>query len=110
MIAEVIAIADVIPKKKKVIKSKYPIHKKTLRPFRIWNAKERKQLQWRNYAYSWSAIGGAWAEIQWMKANTSLEVFDTATGKHIATFTKQPGGHFSRWVKPDFNFKHVEGK
>lgn len=108
-------MAEVIqffPKKQKKvirIKSKYPIDKETVRPFRIWIARERKAMQWRNYAYSWSAIDGAWAEIQWAKANTTLEVFNITTGQHIATLVRHPGGQFERHVMAAYNFKQVKG-
>lgn len=84
----------------------YPVNTGTVRPFRLWDAKAKRQLQWRNYAYTWSAIAGAWAEIQWAKPNTNIEVFDIRNGRHIATFSMRPGRNVHRFVRPDFNFRH----
>jgi hypothetical protein len=86
-------------------KKSYPKNRDTVRPFRLWDAKNKVQMQWRNYAYSWSAIKGAWAEIQWVKAGQSIEVFNTTNGQWIATFTRAPGGHFQRSVSPAFNVR-----
>lgn len=83
----------------------YPRDWSTLRPFRLWLAKEKRQMRWRYYAFSWSAIEGAWAEIQWAHAGQAIEVFNTNNGQHIATFAMKPGGNVHRFVKPDYNVR-----
>lgn len=102
-LAEVINIHQAKQARKK--KSIYPINRDTLRPFRLWDAKAKKQLQWRNYAFVWSALDGAWKEMQWVKINTTIEVYDTTTGNHIASFTMKPGHNVHRFVKPAYNVR-----
>lgn len=109
--AEVIDISSrKVSTKKRTIKSKYPVEKGTLRPFRLWDAKKGKQLRWRNYAFAWTAVSGAWEEIQWAKVNQSIEVFNIRTGQHIATFTMKPGNNVHRFVKSEFNFRFKRTK
>lgn len=89
-------------------KSKYPLNRDTLRPFRIWNTKTSCNQAYCYYAYTWTAIDAALKEIQWEKVNTTLEVYDcTKVNRLIATFTLKPGGNIHRYVKPDFNFRHI---
>lgn len=100
--------------KKRPVKKikKYPLEKGTLRPFRLWLPHERakngdrgRQMSSKNYAYSWSAIEGAWMEVKWLKANQAVEVFNITNQRHIATFAKDRGGHYTEYVHKDFNIR-----
>jgi len=103
MVAEVIELH----KNKNV---RYPKKQASVRPYRLWDAKNRRLLQWRNYAYSWTAIRGAWDEIQWAKIHTTIEVFNIANGQHIATFKVLPGRNVHRFVKQGFNIRFNKRK
>jgi hypothetical protein len=93
----------------KPAKREYPVDRKTVRPFRIWNAHAKKPMPHRYFAYSWTAIDAVWKDAQWVKAGVALEVYDTTRPRALAlaVVKRRRGGEFSRWVHPAFNFKHV---
>lgn len=94
------------------IKAHYPRDKGTLRPFRLWNAKDRKPLQWRYFAFHDNAIDAAMRDVKWLKGRFSaLEVYNTTNGTHIATISVNRRGsieHLDIWVNPNWNFKRAK--
>jgi len=71
--------------------------KDSVRPFRIWDARAKKQCIGRNFKYSRNAHDRALLMLRWGKVGMQLEVFDIETGKlmgqyvrglHAVSFTK----------------------
>lgn len=50
----------------------YPKSEGTVRPFRLWNAKEKKPLRWRCYSDRKRAHMGALIEARWSKVGTAV--------------------------------------
>lgn len=70
-----------------------------VRPYRWWNAEEKCDMPHRFYSVLQNALNGAFLETAWwMKPGHSIEVYDVRTAKHLATFTRQPGGGVTRWL------------
>lgn len=113
--AEVIQLrpSKLLVKRRGKAKNLYPQDLSTTRPFRLWltqsfgtPAEQRgREIRWKNYAFSWSAIEGAWAELKWIKVGQAIEVFNKKTTLHIATFARDKGGHTSEWVHPDYDIR-----
>jgi hypothetical protein len=61
----------------------------TVRPFRVWDARERKLCVGRNYVDKQNAMDGALLMIR-RQLCESLEVFDIRTGKLIAQYVRKP--------------------
>lgn len=115
------SVAEVIPlrsetfvvKKRGRAKNLYPKDRRTTRPFRLWltqdhgtpDEKRGREVRWKNYAFSWSAIEGGWAELKWLKSGQAIEIFNKRTSLHIATFARLKGGHTYEWVHPDYNIR-----
>lgn len=51
------------------------------RPWRLWDAKARALMRWRNYAHLRHAHVGALIECRWAQVGACIEVFDTRNGK-----------------------------
>lgn len=94
------------------MKSQFPHSPATVRPFRIWDSRARKQVPHAYFAFPWTAIDSAWKLVQWTKPGVALEVFDTTRpgALAIATMMRRRGGQFYRWVNPAFDVKHTKGK
>lgn len=67
------------------------------RPYRIWDARAKKHLIGRNYAYERSAHNGALLIARWSKVGESLEVYDARTGQLIGQYTRRL--HFVSFMK-----------
>lgn len=66
----------------------YPKSEGTARPYRLWNAKEKKACRWRCYSDPTRACNGALIEVyHYAKLGTSLEVYNAGTGRRIRTYT-----------------------
>lgn len=87
----------------------YPKVKDTVRPFRIWNANDKKQLSHRYFAFHDNAINAALKDAKWVKGSkVALEVFNTTNGVHIATincFKRGANSTIDVWVNGDWNYK-----
>jgi hypothetical protein len=59
----------------------YPKSEETVRPYRLWNAKENKQLRWRYYQILTNAHNAALLECRMAKVGTVIHVFNATTGK-----------------------------
>jgi len=68
------------------------------RPYRLWDAVAKRDMQYRYYAHQQNALNGALLESAWSDVGTSIEVYDCRTAKHIATFTRKTTGQINRWI------------
>lgn len=60
----------------------YPVNENSeARPWRLWNAKARALMRWRNYSHLKHAHVGALIECRWADVGACIEVFNTQTGK-----------------------------
>ena len=59
------------------------------RPFRIWDARAKKNLPHRCYATERAAMNGALIEVRWAAVGESLEVYDITTGSLICQYTRK---------------------
>ena len=59
-----------------------------MRPFRLWDAVNRKNLRWRNYADKTRAHMGALIEVRWLPIGSSIEVYDCRTGMLLGQYTR----------------------
>lgn len=59
------------------------------RPFRLWNANEKKSLRWRCYAHLSRAHMGALIEVRWAKVGATIEVFDARNAKLLGQYTRR---------------------
>src|SRR5262245_56800630 len=60
-----------------------------VRPYRLWDSVERKNLRWRNYADPKKAHLGALIECRWSPIGHSIEVYDARTGRLIGQYTRR---------------------
>ena len=70
-------------------RSKYPRNRESQRPYRIWDAKERKALRWRCYLHRRNAHNGALLEARWAAIGTALEVYDSRTGQLLGVYIRR---------------------
>lgn len=59
------------------------------RPFRLWNANEKKNIQWRYYADKKRAHIGALIEARWSPIGTTIEVYDCRNAKLLGQYTRR---------------------
>ena len=59
------------------------------RPFRLWDAVAKKQLQHRFYQYPKRAHLGALIEARWAEIGTTIEVFDARNGRLLGQYTRR---------------------
>lgn len=50
------------------------------RPYRLWDSKEKKNLQWRCFKNLRHAHMGALTEAAWTKGDNTIEVYDIRVG------------------------------
>lgn len=63
-----------------------------MRPFRIFDEGEKRDLPWRCYKTSRSAIDHALVLIYWLELGNSYTVYDVATGHAVIQFTRKING------------------
>lgn len=66
-----------------------PVIKDTVRPFRIWNATDRRNEPHRCYATERRALDSALLLVRWAKVGVSLEVYDARTAKWLGLYTRK---------------------
>jgi len=66
----------------------YPRNKDTVRPFRLWDAKAKKQMPHRFYLDLRRAHMGALIEARWAEVGVCIEVFDITKGKLRGQYTR----------------------
>jgi sarcosine oxidase delta subunit len=68
--------------------TQYPRKKETVRPYRLWDAKTKKLMPWRNYMILRHAHMGALVESRWSEVGKCIEVFDIRNGKLKGQYTR----------------------
>ena len=58
------------------------------RPFRLWDAKRKCNLRWRNYADARRAMNAALIEVRWASVSESIEVYDIRNGRLLGVYTR----------------------
>lgn len=92
--------------KRPVTETKYPLWKDThdepvKRPFRLWNAIEKRDMVHRYYSIEFNSLKAALFEAAFATVGTSIEVYDCRTARHLGTFTRKSTGQVSRWLAKD---------
>jgi hypothetical protein len=65
----------------------------TVRPYRLWDTKNKCNVRWRCYVYERNAHTGALTELWWHgKLGDSYEVYDAISGRSLGTYTKRVQG------------------
>ncbi len=77
-------------------KSYYNGNEKTKRPFRLWNEKEKKNMQWRYYSTPRRALDATMLEICWLPVGATIPVYDCRTWTEIGTYTRISAAQFTR--------------
>jgi len=67
----------------------FPRSESPARPFHLWDANEKKQLQWRYYSDQKRAHIGALIEARWAAIGNTIEVFNAQTGKLLGQYTRR---------------------
>jgi len=60
-----------------------------VRPFRLWDAVHRRNIQWRYYSDPKRAHLGALIECRWSPIGHSIEVYDCRTGRLLGQYTRR---------------------
>lgn len=60
-----------------------------VRPFRLWDAVNKCNLRWRNYADKKRAHVAALIEARWLPIGATIEVYDCRTGKLLGQYTRR---------------------
>jgi len=60
-----------------------------VRPFRLWDAVNRKNIRWRYYGDKKRAHIAALIECRWLPVGASIEVYDCRTGKLLGQYTRR---------------------
>lgn len=66
----------------------YPKSEFNTRPYRLWNANERKPFPWRYYSDHKRAHNGALIECKWAKVGVTVEVYNAFTGRLLGQYTR----------------------
>jgi hypothetical protein len=74
----------------KLRETHYPIAEieEPRRPYRLWNAKEKQPLRWRNYSSPRNAHLGALIEARWGEIGTVIEVYDSRTAALLGQYKR----------------------
>lgn len=59
------------------------------RPFRLWDARKKRQVQWRCYSDAKRAHNAALMETRWANVGDTIEVFDIRTGALLGQYTRK---------------------
>jgi hypothetical protein len=60
------------------------------RPFRLWNANEKKQVRYRYYSDVRRAHVAGMIEARWAKVGVTIEVYDASNGRLHGQYTRTP--------------------
>ena len=72
------------------VSAPYPVVPEVRRPFRIWNAKDKKHVPGRAYTHWRNAQDGALQIVRWGKVGDAVEVYDVRTGRLIGQYVRKP--------------------
>lgn len=64
----------------------------TVRPYRLYNAKTKEYLRWRNYLILENARIGALIESKYMPVGTTIELVNITTGQMLGQYTRELRG------------------
>lgn len=70
-------------------KAPYPQTKDTVRPYRLWNANEKRNEPHRCYSTQRRALDSALLLVRWAHVGVSLEVYDITTARWLGTYTRR---------------------
>lgn len=60
-----------------------------VRPFRMWDHRNKKNLPYRCYGDSKRAHNAALVEIRWAHVGDSIELYDVRTQRSLGTYTRR---------------------
>lgn len=60
-----------------------------VRPYRLWDAVNRKNIRWRYYEDKKRAHIAALIEARWLPIGATIEVYDCRTGKLLGQYTRR---------------------
>lgn len=69
--------------------TKHHLKDEPTRPYRLWNANDRRPERWRCYSSVENAHRGAILEMRWAAPGFHLEVYDVRTWRHLGTYTSR---------------------
>lgn len=69
--------------------AEYAKQRDTVRPYRLWDAKEKRNLRWRCYANKRNALIGALIETAMLDIGKTVEVYDCRYQTLQGQFTKR---------------------
>jgi hypothetical protein len=69
--------------------SEYPKDKGTVRPYRLWDASEKRNVPHRCYSTERRALDSALLLIRWSAVSKSIEVYDITTARWLGTYTRR---------------------
>lgn len=58
------------------------------RPYRLWDAANKRNVPHRYYGIKRNALNGALLEVRWGKVGTALEVYDCRTGALLGQYRR----------------------
>ena len=64
----------------------------TVRPFRLWDAKHKRNVPHRCYMHLRNAHNGALLEVRWSVVAASIEVYDIRTAALHGVYTRRIDG------------------
>lgn len=67
----------------------YPLSEGNVRPYRLWNTKEKAALRWRYYSDPKRAHIGALIESRWSQVGTTIEVYNAHNGRLLGQYTRR---------------------
>ena len=67
----------------------YPKSESTARPYRLWDAVEKRALRWRYYSDPKRAHMGALIEARWASVGTTIEVYNAQNGRLLGQYTRR---------------------
>jgi len=59
------------------------------RPYRLWDAVNRKNIRWRYYGDKKRAHIAALIECRWLAVGATIEVYDCRNGKLLGQYTRR---------------------
>lgn len=66
-----------------------PLRPNTVRPFRLWDTKLKRNVPRRYYATERRALDSALVLIRWSHVGESIDVYDARVSNWIATYTRK---------------------
>lgn len=83
-------------------KRTHPHDRRAIRPFRLWDARGKKDLRYRYYRWPQNAHDGALKEVRWASIGTTIEVYNRRNGTLIGQYSKVRNGVQFHRVRKDW--------